>query len=321
MKRTAVNKTFALLLLATAMTLGTTVEAKNPNPTPCSFNNKEKRAAKSQAEWYQELNIYRKFVKGYELEKQRYEKSNPRIEDWEPSQERERREYFNERMLEVDRRYKERIRTEDPNFYRVVENGPDGWYESEEHKETWRTVLWSYLAIIGWYKDSIKSYADTGETSLAGTIAKTETWKAGRSREADRVKKLTLGGLKEVRSNLHKQLKRLDELTCPGPWEKSKLDIINGESYKAYALAVEVQRHNAGVFDQEVNNADIAEQAAIKKQIQSDPTMRYLLDYFSSYRTVGPFGFNCTWGIRGEFSCGKYNKYGLLQLYSSGPRR
>ena len=84
-------------------------------------------------------------------------------------------------------------------------------------------------------------------------------------------------------------------------------DSVLGFSTNATRL---LQRLNQEVY--------IAEQRA-RQKIRSNPTMRYLLDYFTSYRTVGPPGFNCTWGMRGDFYCARYNSRGMLETYGSGP--
>jgi hypothetical protein len=266
MKKTAIIKTFALLLLATAMTLGTKVEAKNPNPTPCTFSNKVRSDGISQAEWDLENAIYRKFVEGYVIEKQRYDKSNPIDFDRIPSKGKERENFFAARVLEIDRQYKNRIMAEDPSFYRIIENGPHEWY-TEENKEVWRNILWEYMAPIGYYKEVIMFHADTGKDSLANTIALTKTWPVGSSREAARTKKITLESTQETRSYLHRQIKRLDGLVCRGAWFSSWYYVIYEESNKAYLKAIDVQRNNADVVDQKRN-----EQAAMENRIQSNQT-------------------------------------------------
>ena len=267
MKGTAITKTSALLLLATAMTLGTTVEAKNPNPTPCTFSNKARSDGLTQAQWDQETAIYRKFVKDYVIEKQRYDKSNPIDFDRIPSKGKERENFFGARMLEIDRQYKNRIMAEDPNFYRIIENGPDGWNYTEKDKELWRVGLWDYMASIGYYKELVMELADTGENSLASSIARTKTWPVGSSREAARTKKITLESIQEARSYLHRQIKRLDGLVCRGAWFSSWLEVVYNESQEAYLKAIDVQRKNADVVDQKRNK-----QAAMENQIQSNPT-------------------------------------------------
>jgi len=255
---TAIFKTFALLLLASAMTLGTTVEAKNPNPTPCTFSNKVRSNGLTQAQWDQLNAINRKFVNGYVIEKQRYDKFNPINYDRIPSKGKERQNFFGARIQEINREYKNKIMTDDimgkdPNFYRIIENGPDGWGYTEKDKEEWRRSLWDYFALIGYYKDEIMALADTDKDSLANSISLTKTWPVGSSREAARIKKMTLGLIEDERSYLHRQIKRLDGLVCGGTWFNSwHMDIYN-ESLKAYNNINDVQVHNAGVVDQERN--------------------------------------------------------------------
>ena len=250
---TAIFKTFVLLLLASAMTLGTTVEAKNPNPTPCTFSNKVRSNGLTQVQWDQLNAINRKFVNGYVIEKQRYDKFNPINRDRLPSKGKERRNFFHARGQEIDRAYKNKIMTEDPNFYRIIENGPDGWNYTEKDKEVWRHGLWENFASIGYYKEEIMSLADTGKYSLAHLTTLTKTWSVGSSREAARIKKMTLGLIEDERSYLHKQIKRLDSLVCRGAWFSSWFEDIYDEATKAYLKIHDVQNHNATVVDQERN--------------------------------------------------------------------
>lgn len=304
----------AAVLIAGLATILPPAYGADPKPTPCTFTNKTRAAWRNRQEWDYEMAMMQKFVNGYIKEKTEYDTRNPPRSDVTSLPEDQMQDYYARRMEEVDQNYKQRLEQEDPEFYWEVQKGPKGWYANEEDAKAFRGAFWDYLTVVGWYKSAIMQYADDKKGSLQDAIRDAQGWANSGSRSALSTKKLTVDSLREVKNTLYKYSKELDALICPGAWFSSWAHSINNKAFHKYSIAMEAYRNNRKVVEQQ-------QDAQARRQIQNNPTMQYLLNYFSAYRTVGPPGFNCTWGFRGDFSCGRYNRYGLLETYGSGPRR
>jgi len=305
-------------------------KAADPKPTPCNYRNKVRSSPFTLAEWNKQVEMFEKFVRGYIKEKEEYDRSFLVGEDKRDLKGSQREKYFDDRKYTVDQTYRWRLEREDPEFYRAIQNGPEGWYTSEKDKEIFRSVFWDYLTFIGWYEVSIENYAigdsdadkDSilNQGSLKMAITEAQGWSNGGSREAASIKKLTVNGLKVVKADLINYTKELGRLVCPGAWYLSWVQSIHDKAWQRYSVAMDAYRNNIEVLKNAIESSRQEEDERALRRIHSDPNWRYLADFFSVYRTVGPNGFSCTWGFRGEFDCTQEGPYGT-KFYGRGPQR
>jgi hypothetical protein len=102
-------------------------------------------------------------------------------------------------------------------------------------------------------------------------------------------------------------------LNNPNPNKKERQAFFERLS-KASKFVENTEAATAPLFNAEIGRAQRENEDAVRR-MNRNPTWRYLTGYFSVMRTVGPPGFNCRWGFRGDFSCSDGKG-----IYSRGPQ-
>ncbi len=218
-----------------------------------------------------EVALYHKFINGYEAEVAIYDAEKPKRQNWNTNEEAQRNKYFTNRMLEVNARYKERLKIKDSVFYESLEKRN---YNDKEVNERWRYLLWDYLAYIGWYKNAIKDYANNGDHSLTDAINKTKSWSTGESSEALSIKNLTISLLEDARHNVNRKLEELDKLACVKTdyLYNTEIHKINDDAFAIHEKAVKMQHNNINLINAAIINTTTEGKQKAGQQTQSYST-------------------------------------------------